>query len=59
MTADETYIRESIINPQAKIVAGYEPIMPAFKGLVSEDGLLQILAYLKSLKPEEGAQAKK
>ncbi len=59
VTADETYIRESIINPQAKIVAGYEPIMPAFKGLVSEDGLLQILAYLKSLKPEEGAQAKK
>jgi cytochrome c oxidase subunit 2 len=59
VTADETYIRESIINPQAKIVAGYEPIMPVFKGLISEDGILQILAYLKTLKREEGVQAKK
>jgi cytochrome c oxidase subunit II len=59
VTADETYIRESIVNPQAKIVAGYEPIMPVFKGLISEDGILQILAYLKTLKREEGAQAKK
>jgi cytochrome c oxidase subunit 2 len=59
VTADETYIRESIVSPQAKVVAGYEPIMPTFKGLISEDGLLQILAYLKSLKREESAQAKK
>jgi cytochrome c oxidase subunit 2 len=59
VTADETYIRESIINPQAKIVAGYEPIMPVFKGLISEDGILQILAYLKTLKREEGLQANK
>ena len=59
VTADETYVRESIVNPQAKIVAGYQPIMPAFKGLVSEDGILQILAYLKTLKREEGAQVKK
>jgi cytochrome c oxidase subunit II len=59
VTADETYIRESIVNPQAKIVAGYQPIMPVFKGLISEDGILQILAYLKTLKREEGGQAKK
>ncbi len=59
VTADETYIRESIVNPQAKIVAGYQPIMPVFKGLISEDGILQILAYLKTLKREEGAQVKK
>jgi cytochrome c oxidase subunit 2 len=58
-TADETYIRESIVNPQAKIVAGYQPIMPTFKGLISEDGVLQILAYLKSLRREEKAEAKK
>jgi cytochrome c oxidase subunit 2 len=56
--ADETYIRESIVNPQAKIVAGYQPIMPTFKGLVSEEGILQIVAYLKSLEPPEGAQVK-
>ena len=59
VTADEDYIRESIINPQAKIVAGYPPIMPTFKGLISEDGIMQIIAYLKSLKREEGAQVKK
>ena len=59
VTADETYIRESIVNPHAKIVAGYQPIMPVFKGLISEDGILQILAYLKTLKREEGPQAKK
>jgi cytochrome c oxidase subunit 2 len=56
VTADEDYIRESILNPQAKIVAGYQPIMPTFKGLVDEDGLLQILAYLKSLSREEQAK---
>jgi len=59
VTADETYIRESIMNPQAKLVAGFEPIMPTFKGLISEDGINQILAYLKSLKREERAQGKK
>ncbi len=59
VTADEDYIRESILNPQAKIVAGYQPIMPTFKGLISEDGIMQIIAYLKSLKREEGAQVKK
>jgi cytochrome c oxidase subunit 2 len=59
VTADEDYIRESILNPQAKIVAGYPPIMPIFKGLISEDGIMQIIAYLKSLKREEGAQVKK
>jgi cytochrome c oxidase subunit 2 len=56
VTADETYIRESILNPQAKLVAGYQTIMPTFKGLISEDGIMQILAYLKSLKREERAQ---
>ncbi|HUK41834.1 MAG TPA: cytochrome c oxidase subunit II [Candidatus Acidoferrales bacterium] len=58
ITADENYIRESILEPQAKIVAGYSPIMPTFKGLVSEDGIMQIVAYIKSL-THEGTQAKK
>src|SRR5438552_15182379 len=47
--ADEVYIRESILNPQAKIVTGFGPIMPSFQGQVSEDQLLQIMAYVKSL----------
>ena len=47
--ADEAYIRESIINPQAKLVAGFGPIMPTFQGQVSEDQLVQLLAFIKSL----------
>jgi cytochrome c oxidase subunit II len=56
---DEDYIRESIIDPRAKIVAGYQPIMPTFKGLISEEGLLQLIAYIKSLSATERAQSKK
>jgi len=47
--ADEAYIRESIVNPQAKVVAGYQPIMPTFQGLVTEEQLLQLIAYVRSL----------
>lgn len=49
VVADDTYLRESILNPQAAVVSGYQPIMPTFKGLVSEEGLLQLLAYIKTL----------
>jgi len=49
VVADEAYIRESILNPSAKITAGYQPIMPTFQGLVSEEGLLQLIEYVKSL----------
>ena len=49
LVADETYIRESIVMPNAKLVAGYQPIMPTFQGLISEEGLLQLVAYIKSL----------
>lgn len=51
ITADETYIRESIVNPRAKIVAGWEPIMPTFRGQVGEDELIALVAYIKSLGP--------
>lgn len=46
---DEAYVRESILNPNAKIAAGYRPVMPTFKGQIDEIGLLQITAYIKSL----------
>lgn len=49
--ADENYLRESILQPAAKVVAGYKPIMPTYQGQVSEEELLQVIAYLKSLKP--------
>ena len=47
--ADENYLRESILNPSAKTVAGFGPDMPSFEGRLSEDQLLQLLAYIKSL----------
>ena len=49
--ADDNYIRESILSPQAKIVKGFQPIMPTFQGQVSEDDLIKLLAYVKSLAP--------
>lgn len=53
VTADDDYLRESILFPSAKIVNGYTPIMPTFKGQVSEEQLLQLIAYIKSLAGEE------
>lgn len=49
VTADETYLRESILNPGAKMVAGFEPLMPTFQGQVSEEQLNALIAYIKSL----------
>ncbi len=49
VVGDEAYIRESILNPKAKIVAGYESDMPTFQGLVNEEQVLQLIAYIKSL----------
>jgi cytochrome c oxidase subunit 2 len=54
--ADDAYIRESVLNPRAKIVDTYPTIMPTFQGQISEEGLLQIIAYVKSLEKEEGEQ---
>lgn len=47
--ADDAYIRESILNPSAKIVAGYPPTMPTFQGQLNEEQFLQLSAYIKSL----------
>lgn len=48
--ADDAYIRESILTPNAKIVYGFHrDIMPTFQGQISEDGLLQLIAFIKSL----------
>ena len=56
VTADENYLRESILTPAAKVVAGYQPVMPAFQGLVSEEQLLALIEYIKSLStPQENA----
>ncbi len=51
---DESYIRESVLYPQAKIVAGYDRIMPTFKGLISDEGMLKLIEYIKSLGAPNG-----
>ena len=52
LVADEEYIRESIMNPSAKLVDGYAPLMPTFPNLGDED-LLNLVAYIKSLSDEQ------
>jgi cytochrome c oxidase subunit 2 len=51
---DEEYVRQSILEPSARLVEGFEPLMPTYAGQVSEEQILQIVAYLKSLTPAEG-----
>lgn len=53
VVADEEYLRRSILNPKTEIVAGFEPLMPTFEGQVSEEQLLQLISYLKSLEVKE------
>jgi len=52
---DENYLRESIVNPMAKIVEGYGPVMPAYVGRLSEEEMTALMLYLKGLGAEDGA----
>ncbi len=54
---DEKYIRESILKPTAKTVAGYAPLMPSFQGQVTEEQIIQIIQYIKGLKENPAAPA--
>jgi cytochrome c oxidase subunit 2 len=58
LVADESYIRESILDPKAKVVQGFEPIMPTYATQIDEEGVLELVAYIKSLEapPRSGAQ---
>jgi cytochrome c oxidase subunit II len=58
VTADNDYLRESILDPSAKIVNGYPAIMPTFRGQISEEQLLELIAYIKSLGSAEGSLGK-
>ncbi len=49
-TSDENYLRESILDPQAHIIAGYAPVMPAFQGLLKDREIDALITYIKSLK---------
>ena len=57
VVVDEAYVRESILNPNSKVVDGFQPIMPTFQGLVSEEGLLELIEYVKSLKSPEQTES--
>ena len=58
IVVDESYVRESLMTPLAKIVAGYQPIMPTYQGQLSEEQIIRLIAYIKSLaKPEGQARA--
>ena len=48
VTADETYIRDSILLPRKQVVAGFDPVMPSFQGQLDEDDLTALIAYIKS-----------
>jgi len=50
VVADENYIRESTLQPQAKIVKGYQPIMPSFQGQLTEEQISDIIEFIKTLK---------
>ncbi len=52
--ADASYIRESVLYPQSKIVAGFDDYMPTFKGLITEDGMLKLIEYIRSLGAKNG-----
>ena len=54
VVVDDTYIRESILTPQMKLVAGYGPVMPTFQGLVNEEGLMSLIEFIKSLPLRRG-----
>ena len=47
---DENYVRESIMEPEAKVVQGYKPVMPTFKGILSDEEITDLIAFIKSLK---------
>lgn len=59
VTADENYVRESILVPGAKVVSGFKPIMPVFQGLVSEEQMTALVEYIKSLNAPPGAAGTK
>jgi cytochrome c oxidase subunit 2 len=51
VVVDEAYLRESILNSQAKIVKGFQPLMPTFQGLISEENLVALIEHVKSMSP--------
>lgn len=51
IVADQEYIRESIVNPSAKMVEGYAPLMPTYKNQLTQEQVNQLIEYVRSLSP--------
>ena len=54
VVADDSYIRDKILNPDHNLIAGYKQVMPSFKGVVAEDDMLRLVAYIKSMSLKTG-----
>ena len=57
VVVDDAYLRESILTSQAKIVRGFQPLMPTFQGLISEENLVALIEHVKSLSPQASTAA--
>lgn len=57
IVVDDNYVRESITNPAAKVVAGYQPIMPTYRGQLTEEEILELMSYIKSLEGADVTEA--
>jgi len=55
-TVDDAFLRDSILNPTSHVTAGYAPIMPTYQGQVSEEGLIDLVEYIKSLHTNDRVQ---
>jgi cytochrome c oxidase subunit 2 len=54
VTADEAYLRDSMLMPRRDVVAGFEPIMPSYAGILSDAEIISLTAYIRSLSGREG-----
>ena len=54
MTADDAYLRDSMLLPKKDIAAGFEPIMPSYKGILTDGEIISLTAYIRSLSTESG-----
>jgi cytochrome c oxidase subunit 2 len=55
---DESYLREAILTPSAHLIAGYTPVMPAYQGQLTEEQVLDVIAYIRSLGNAPGSEGK-
>ncbi|TWU04957.1 cytochrome c oxidase subunit II [Stieleria varia] len=59
VTVDENYLRESILYPKAKVAAGYQPVMPSYKGQLSDDDIASLVEFIKAQSPDAAAAGQK